>query len=207
MAGGYAISHFGPAYLAGDVAFANHWFTTNRTALGDQLTARFNGQSYGVRVEAGYRQAVPVNTAIIGVTPYAAVQTQWFHTPAYSETDLTGGGFALSYNAMNGNDTRSEIGARFDTLTTVAGMPVQLRARAAWAHDWVTDPELNAAFQAVPGTAFIVNGATPPNNSALAGAGAQLYITPRLSLLAKFDGEFASNAQTYAGSATLRYAW
>ena len=207
MAGGYAISHFGPAYLAGDIAFANHWFTTNRTALGDELTAHFNGQSYGVRVEAGYRHAMPVNTAIIGVTPYVALQTQWLHTPSYNETDLTGSGFALSYNAMNGNDTRSEIGARFDSLTTVAGMPVQLRARAAWAHDWVTDPALNAAFQALPGTAFIVNGATPPNNSALASAGAQLYITPRLSLLAKFDGEFASNAQTYAGSATLRFTW
>jgi hypothetical protein len=37
---------------------------------------------------------VPINTAVIGVTPYAALQTQWFHTPSYSETDLTGGGFA-----------------------------------------------------------------------------------------------------------------
>jgi uncharacterized protein with beta-barrel porin domain len=115
---------------------------------------------------------------------------------------LTGGGFALSFNAMNGNDTRAEIGARFDSLTTVGGMPVQLRARAAWAHDWVTDPELNAVFQALPGGAFIVNGATVPNNSALTSAGAQFYIT-----FAKFDGEFASGSQTYAGTGTLRYAW
>jgi outer membrane autotransporter protein len=207
MAGGYAISHFGPAYFAGDVAFANHWFTTDRTALGDELTARFNGQSYGARVEAGYRLAAPVNTAIIGVTPYAALQTQWFHTPTYSETDLTGGGFALSFNAMNGNDTRAEIGARFDTLTILGGMPVQLRARAAWAHDWVSDPELNGAFQALQGTSFIVNGAPVPNNSALTSAGAQFYLTPRLSFLAKFDGELASNSQTYAGTGTLRYAW
>jgi autotransporter-associated beta strand protein len=207
MAGGYGISHFGPAYLAADVAFANHWFTTNRTALSDQLTARFNGQSYGARIETGYRHAVPVSGAVIGVTPYAALQTQWFHTPSYSETDLTGGGFALSYNAMNGNDTRAEIGARFDSFTTVGGMPVQLRARAAWAHDWVSNPALNTAFQALPGAAFTVNGAPVPNNSALTSAGAQFYITPRLSLLAKFDGEFASSAQTYAGSGTLRYIW
>jgi uncharacterized protein with beta-barrel porin domain len=45
MAGGYGISHFGPLYLAGDVAFANHWFSTSRTALGDQLTARFDGRA------------------------------------------------------------------------------------------------------------------------------------------------------------------
>ena len=29
--------------------------TTNRSALGDQLTAKFDGQSYGVRLEGGYR--------------------------------------------------------------------------------------------------------------------------------------------------------
>ncbi len=31
------------------LAFANHWFTTNRIALGDQLTAQFDGQSYAAR--------------------------------------------------------------------------------------------------------------------------------------------------------------
>jgi hypothetical protein len=35
-----------PAYLGGALAFTNHWFTTNRSALGDQLTAKFVGQSY-----------------------------------------------------------------------------------------------------------------------------------------------------------------
>ena len=207
MNGGYGITHFGPAYLAADAAFANHWFSTNRTVLGDQLTARFNGQSYGVRVEAGYRYAMPANGAIVGVTPYAAVQSQWFHSDAFNETDVTGGGFGLAFNAMNANDTRSELGARADELTTVGGMPVQLRARLAWAHDWVTNPALGAVFQALPGSAFTVNGAVPPKDSALTTAGAQFYLTPRLSFLAKFDGEFASNSQTYAGTGTLRYAW
>lgn len=207
MAGGYGITHLGPIYLAGDFAFANHWFTTNRTALGDQLTTRFNGQSYGARVEAGYRYAMPVNAAIVGVTPYAALQSQWFHTGSFNETDPTGGGFGLAFNAMNANDTRSELGARFDDLTTFGGMPVQLRARVAWAHDWVTNPALGAVFQALPGAAFTVNGAAPPKNSALTTAGAQFYLTPQLSFLAKFEGEFASGSQTYAGTGTVRYQW
>jgi uncharacterized protein with beta-barrel porin domain len=207
MVGGYGITHFGPAYLAADAAFANHWFSTSRNALGDQLTARFNGQSYGARLEAGYRYAMPVNGAIVGVTPYAAVQGQWFHTAAYNETDNTGGGFGLSFGAMNARDTRSELGGRFDELTMLGGMPVQLRARIAWAHDWVSNPTLGAVFQALPGGAFTVNGATPPKDSALTTAGAQFYLTPQLSFLAKFEGEFASNSQTYAGTGTLRYAW
>jgi len=41
--------------------------------------------------------------------------------------------------------------------------------------------------------------------SMLASAGAQFYLTPRLSFLAKFDGEFASGSQTYSGTGTLRY--
>jgi hypothetical protein len=37
------ITWFGPAYLAGALSFSNHRFTTNRSALGDQLIANFDG--------------------------------------------------------------------------------------------------------------------------------------------------------------------
>jgi uncharacterized protein with beta-barrel porin domain len=207
LAGVYSVSHAGPAYLAAALAFANNWFTTNRGAMGDVLTAKFQGQNYAGRLEAGYRFTVPAAYNLIGLTPYAAIQAQDFHTPGYSETDLNGGGFGLSYNAMNGTDTRSELGGRFDDLTAIAGMPVILRTRIAWAHDWVSNPALNASFQSLPGTSFTVFGAPIPQDSALASAGAQFFFTPRWSFLAKFDGEFASGSQLYAGSGTLRYTW
>jgi uncharacterized protein with beta-barrel porin domain len=207
LAGLYGVTHQGSVYLAGSLAFANNWFTTNRTALGDQLTASFQGQSYAGRLEGGYRFALPVAHSVLGFTPYAAIQAQNFHTPAYSETDLTAGGFGLSYAAMNGTDTRSELGARFEDPTLLGAMPLILRARVAWAHDWVSNPALNAAFEALPGTGFTVNGAPIPPNSALTSAGAELFFTPNWSLLAKFDGEFAKGSQTYAGSGTLRYTW
>lgn len=98
QAGVYGTKSLGPAYLGAALAFTNNWFTTNRIVLGDQLTANFQGQSYGVQVEGYYRYAV---APAMGVTPYASIQTQDFHTPAYSEADLTGGGFGLSYNAMS----------------------------------------------------------------------------------------------------------
>jgi uncharacterized protein with beta-barrel porin domain len=82
-----------------------------------------------------------------------------------------------------------------------------LRSRLAWAHDWVSDPALAAVFQMLPGASFIVNGATPAKNSALASAGAELRLVNGASLLGKFDGEFASRASTYAGTGTLRYMW
>ena len=203
--GAYATKYFGPAYVAADIAVANHWMTTSRTAFaGDQLTANFNAQSYGGRIEAGYRYALP---ATWSVTPYGALQVQNFHTPQYSETDLTGGGFGLTYNAMSAYDTRGELGARFDEPTTLYGMPLTLRARLAWAHDWVNGPALQAVFETLPGANFIVNGAAAAKNSALTTAGAELHLTQAWSLLTKFDGEFAKGSQTYAGTGTLRYVW
>jgi uncharacterized protein with beta-barrel porin domain len=199
----YGTTWSGPAYISAALAVASYEMTTNRVALGDQLTANFNAQSYGGRLEGGYRYGL----AGYGVTPYAALQTQWFHTPDYREMDLTGGGFGLAYNGMTANDTRSELGARFDYLQQVDGMPRLLRARVAWAHDWVSNPSLTATFEVLPGASFIVNGAGVPSDSALIAAGATLQLNNHLSLEAKFDGQFANTSQIYAGTGTVRYAW
>jgi uncharacterized protein YhjY with autotransporter beta-barrel domain len=204
QAGVYGISRAGPAYLSEALAFSNHWFSTNRTALGDQLTAGFTGQDYGARIEGGYRYAA---LPTLGITPYAALQAQNFRTPSYTETDLAGGGIGLDYTAMNATDIRTEIGSRFDAPTLLSGTPLILYGRLAWAHDFVGNPALSAAFEALPGSSFTVNGAPIPRNSALVSAGAELIISSHLSLLARFNGEFAANSQTYAGTGTLRYVW
>ena len=203
-AGLYGKTYLGPAYLAASLAFADGSFTTNRMVLNDQLTARFNGQSYGGRLEGGYRLAAWPG---FGVTPYAAVQSQSFHTPSYSETGIIPGGFGLSFNSRNASDTRSELGFRFDEGVMLGAMPLTLRARAAWAHDWITNPTLTAAFESLPGAGFVVNGAVPAKDRALASVGGDLHIAPNWMLQAKFDGEFASRTQTYAGTGTLRYTW
>ncbi len=62
-------------------------------------------------------------------------------------------------------------------------------------------------FEALPGASFLVNGATPAKNSALTSAGAELRLINGFSVLAKFDGEFATHSQTYAGTGTVRYVW
>jgi autotransporter-associated beta strand protein len=205
QAGLYGTARSGPAYLAAALAYTDHWMSTDRFAFaGDHLTASFNAQSYGGRVESGYRFA----TFYGGLTPYAAVQAQNFHTPGYSETDLTSGGFALGFNSRNATDTRSELGGRFDRLLLPnPEAALTMRARVAWAHDWISDPSLAALFQTLPGASFVVNGATPAKNSALTSAGAELRLANGAVLLAKFDGEFASHSSTYAGTGTVRYTW
>jgi autotransporter-associated beta strand protein len=205
QAGLYGKTHVGAAYASAALAFANHWMSTDRYAYGgDHLGASFNAQSYGGRIETGYRYALPV----VALTPYAALQAQGFHTPDYSETDLTAGGYGLSYAAHNATDTRSELGARFDKRMAVADdATLRLSASAAWAHDWVSNPSLTAAFQSLPGSSFIVDGARPPANSALVSAATELRLASGVTMLAKFDGDFAGGSQTYSGSGTLRYTW
>ena len=205
-AGVYGVTRSGPWYLAGALALANHWMRTNRTALGEQLTASFTAQSYGARVEGGYRYVTRVNNIPVGITPYAALRVETFDAPSYSETNPAGG-FGLSYSSMNATDTRSELGARFDSPAMLGTMPLELRSRLAWAHDWVSNPSLGAVFEAVPGSNFIVYGAPFPKDSALATAGAVLHITSSWSFAAKFDGDFASGSHTYGGTATLRHTW
>jgi uncharacterized protein with beta-barrel porin domain len=205
QAGIYGATRWGPAYVAGAFAFTNHWMSTDRFAFaGDHLTASFNAQSFGGRIEGGYR----FGTMYGGIAPYAAIQAQSFRTPSYTETDLTNGGFGLSFNSRTAGDTRSELGARYDNAVRLDPYRMlAFRARLAWAHDWISDPTLAAVFQTLPGASFIVNGATPAKNSALTSAGAELRIANGLAFLAKFDGEFASHSSTYAGTGTVRYTW
>ncbi len=205
QAGVYGKTTFGPAYMAASLAYTQHWMSTDRLSSGfEQLTANLDAESFGGRVEGGYRFASP----IVAITPYAALQSQAFVTPSYSESDASGSGLGLSYAGRTATDTRSELGGRFDH--TVALDPttlLALRAKLAWAHDWVSDPSLAAVFQALPGAGFIVRGATPPSNLGLVSAGAELRMASGLAFAAKFDGEFASSAHTLSGTAIVRYVW
>jgi outer membrane autotransporter protein len=190
--------------------------TTDRsTFTGEQLTAHFDAQTFGGRLEGGYRYAMPW----LGVTPYGAFQVQAFHSPNYSESDLSGGSaglFGLNYATETTTELSSEVGARFDGVRSLANdMQVVWNGRLAWQHTWVSNPALAATFEAASGpgalpgapVSFNVNGAALPTNSALVSAGADLHMTPSITLGAKFDSALAPNAMTYGGNATLRYAW
>ena len=205
QAGVYGATRCGPAYLAAAFAFTNHWMSTDRFAFaGDHLTASFNAQSSA----AASKAAIASRPCYGGITPYAAIQAQSFRTPSYSETDITGGGFALAYNSRTGTDTRSELGARFDRVLALNPNAVlTLRARLAWAHDWVSDPTLARRVPGASGRELHRQRRGAGEESALASAGTELRLANGISLLAKFDGEFASRSSTYAGTGTVRYAW
>lgn len=201
----YGKSYFGPAYVAASITYSEYWMSTDRMAFAsNHLTASFNAQSYGGRGEAGYRIASP----LVAVTPYAAVQSQAFVTPGYSETDVSGGGFGMTYAGATATDTRGEAGAWFDHATALSPTAVlTLRGKLAYAHDWVSDPALAATFQALQGSRFVVTGAEPPPNSALMTAGAEVHFASGLEVGTRFDSELAAHGQTYVGTGFVRYLW
>jgi uncharacterized protein with beta-barrel porin domain len=79
QAGVYGVTRWDALYLAASFAYTNHWMSTDRFAFaGDHLTASFNAQSLGGRIEGGYR----IGSVFGALTPYAAVQVQSFRTPS-----------------------------------------------------------------------------------------------------------------------------
>jgi outer membrane autotransporter protein len=208
QAGVYGTHQLGQAYVSGALAFTNFWASTKRTvtvAGADTLQANFDAQSFGARVEGGYR----LDYRPVTLTPYAALQAQSFHTPGYSETAASGSPqFALSFASQTSTAERAELGTWASRNFLMANRDsVSLFGRVAWAHDWFTNLAFTPSFQALPGASFVVNGVTPPSDLALVTAGAQWNMSSNWSVMARFDGEFGNGAQTYTGTARLRYAW
>jgi outer membrane autotransporter protein len=209
QAGLYGSQKFGSWYLSGAFAYTDYMVSTSRMvtiAALDTLNAGFNAQSWGGRVEAGYRIA----WALVNLTPYAALQAQSFATPNYSETATSGSNqLALSFASHTSSVVRSELGSWLSNNWLLADHAVMtVFGRIAWAHDWQDAPQSNAVFLGLsPVASFIVNGAKPAADLGVVTAGAEIRMASGWALMGKFDGEFGSGTQTYVGTARVRYAW
>jgi uncharacterized protein with beta-barrel porin domain len=208
QAGVFARHDVGAAYVL--AAFAYGWqdITTDRTVIGaglDRLHAEFNANAYTGRVEGGYRLLTPW---IGAVTPYAAAQFTTFDLPAYTEQVVAGvGAFALAYGAKTVTAPRSELGVRTDKSFAIPDALLTLRGRLAWAHDFNTDRNVAATFQALPGASFVVGGAASAHDAALTTASAEVNWMNGWSTAATFEGEFSDVTRSYAGKGVVRYNW
>ena len=207
----YSSTRIGAAYISAALAYAwydvaTDQFMTVPTAA--HLNAGLAANDVGVRLEGGYRFAVPVlpQLANFGVTPYGAVQAQDFHTPSYDENSVSA--FARSFGASTTTAVRTELGSWVDQSYRLdAATVLILRGRAAWAHDFVSDPLLNVGFLALPGSAFTVAGALLPSDLALVTASSEIRWRNGFSVSVQFDGEFADHAFQYGGTGRVRYIW
>ena len=194
----YGKHTIGPAYIAGALGYSWQDTTTDRTVTvsgTDQLHASFKAQAVTARLEGGWRYATP----IIGITPYAALQSTTFYMPAYGETATSGSNqFALSYASKTTTNFRTELGAKFDKSMLMQGGIFTLTGRAAWAHDSNVDSSATATFQSLPGATFTSNGAKPSPNGALLSLGADMAWHNGWSIAALLDGEFSRTTTAYS---------
>ena len=206
-AAAYAKHTWGAAYVAGLLSYSWQDTTTDRTVTisgTDRLHASFKAQALAARLEGGWRYATPV----VGITPYAALQSTSFYLPSYGEAAMSGSNtFALNYASKTVTATRGELGAKFDKTMLVRDGLFTVKGKAAWAHDWNTDRAATATFQALPGATFTVNGAQPSANAALVSLGAETRWHNGWTLAGSFDGEFSRTTAGYAGKGSVKYAW
>jgi len=207
----YSLTRVNAAYLSAALSYGWYDMSTDRNitlAGGGNLTAAFAANDVGGRIEGGYRFAIPgvINLPGLGVTPYGALQGQYFIAPSYQETG--GSTFALAYNRQTASMIQTELGAWFDeTVALDNGARLALWTRAAWAHDRWAGTDMTAGFQSIPGSAFTVIGALPGSDSALASVGAGISFKNGISLAGEFDSQLSQGWQTYGGFARLRYTW
>lgn len=206
--GVYGALRIDHAYLSGAFAYGWHAVDTNRTvsiAGADRITAAFDAYSLNGRVEMGLRQG----WREIGFTPFIAAQMQQFHAPAYQEqASGAGAPFAVAYQQNTTNAIRSELGMWFDAQPkSSSGLPVNLRARVAWAHNFGDAPTATGAFATIPSGPFVVTGAKPSADVLLVSGAAEWAVQRGTWLTARFDTELSRNSSSYAGMGGIRFAW
>lgn len=206
--GVYSAVRIDKAYLSAAFAYGWHSADTSRTvsiAGSDRITGAFDAYSLNGRVETGMRYGLRE----FGITPFAAVQAQRFHTPSYQEkAGGTAAAFAISYSANDTNALRSELGVWFDAMPrATSGPPVNLRARVAWAHNFGDAPTATGAFATFPSGTFVVTGVKPAADALLATAAAEWAVRPGTWLTARFDTEQSRSSSAYSGMGGIRFTW
>jgi uncharacterized protein with beta-barrel porin domain len=207
QAGAYLRHTQGAAFIAAALAYGWQDVTTNRTVTVagiDSLRARFNANAVSGRLEGGYRVATPAGD----LTPYAAGQFTTYRLPSYVEQATAGANtFALSYNGKDVTATRTELGLRSEKAVALTDSTLVLRGRLAWAHDYNTDRNVQAAFVTLPGSAFVVNGAQPAADTALTTLSAETLWRNGWSAALTADAQLSDTTHSYSGKGVVRYSW
>jgi uncharacterized protein with beta-barrel porin domain len=207
QAGAYLRHTEGAAFIAAALAYGWQDVTTNRTvtAFGiDSLRANFKTNAISGRLEGGYKVA----TAVGDITPYAAGQFTSYRLPSYMEQVAFGAGtFALNYSGKDVTATRSELGMKAEKAVPMTDATLMLRGRLAWAHDYNTDRNVQATFQSLPGSAFVVNGASPAADTALTTVSAETLWRNGWSASITADAQLSDTTHSYSGKGVVRYSW
>ena len=192
------------AYLEGAIAFGHSDISTERTltiAGVDRLVGETTANTIAAHVEAGYSMGI--------FTPFIGLRAQSFTSKAFSETAAAGSSsYALRYDDQTATSVRSELGVdlQWDTARAAGGV-TSVGLRAAWAHEFASNPDSTAAFLSVPGVAIPISGATADRDSLILAANLRLASARNVYLDASVNGEYSQGSQDVGGSVTIGYRW
>ncbi len=202
----YGIARHEDLYAAGTLAYARNSTTTNRTVtvfdLYDKQKASFNIDTLSARLELGYR----VQTPLINVTPFAAIEPTWLWQSAFSETQQSGGNSDVSLGAnVKAQQTTSlpaSLGLQFDRRIDLEnGWSISPVARAAWIREFMPQRGINAELQMSPGETFASYGLSAATNVAQFSLG--LLVTDNKTVSSYVSGTAYASDQGQAWQAQL----
>lgn len=204
----YGMSKVGAFTFGASAAYTSLQMETNRSVpvLGvNSVKANYRTEAWSGRIEGAWAAAKFVNVTF---SPIAGLQVQSVNIPGFTETNgLTGAAFGVTSLGTTNTTLRTELGLKLDMDTMVGASQVNLYAKAAWGHYVKRDVAFSASLIGIAGANFTVEGAKPARDAALLSIGADLKVTPHMTLGANFDTELSSTTQSYSGSAKLRYAF
>ncbi|TGD63645.1 DUF3494 domain-containing protein [Tabrizicola sp. WMC-M-20] len=191
-------------YLEGAIAVGRGDIRTDRTvtiAAFDRLGAETTGNALAAHVEAGYHMGV--------FTPFVGLRAQSFKTAAYAESAVSGSdSYALAYEAATTTSVRSELGVDMQWSQALGrNSATSFGIRAAWGHEFASDPTNRPSFASVPGASFAVTGATQSRDSVTLSANMGVATANGLTIDGGLTAEYASNARDYGGSIKMGYRW
>ncbi len=201
--GAYAASSFGAFNLRSGVAGTFNAIDTSRMVafpgFSENEHARFNGYTGQAFGELGYGMAFNH----VAIEPFAGLAYVLVNTGAFQES---GGVAALSGSSSTENIGYSSLGLRAATILMLSnGTALVPHVSAQWQHAFgdVT-PTVAVSFQST-GAGFSTAGLPIAADAAVTEAGIDWRITPRMKFGIAYQGEFAQNAQTHAGTGTFTW--
>ncbi|MBI2738777.1 MAG: autotransporter domain-containing protein [Rhodospirillales bacterium] len=203
-------------YLNAAIAYSRFDGNATRvvTGIGTTETERSSGVSSQLagRVEFGRPFNISeVTGGQVAVTPFVALQPAQLWTPGMTETSSAQSGgtgvFGLTYQPQATTSLPSFLGAQVDAQTQISGRPLNAWVRASWVHEFLTDRNVTAGFQVLPGTSFTVDGARAASDAARIDLGVKYMLGSQTSLFANGNVELSGRGQSLAGTIGLRFMW
>ena len=202
----YGIYTANPFYVSGIAAYGyNHYDTDRDIAFGSIVrgaNVRYNGQTFGGNLEAGYR----IVSEPLDIIPLAALTGIYLNREGFTEGDA--GSLSLDADSDHASSLIGSLGVRLTKDYPVPSGTVTPELTVRWNHEFVNDDyTLNASFAGYPTSAFTVKGDRPDRDALGVGLGLTWQTIENISINFTYDGTFSGDTTQHAGTLGVRYKW